>query len=425
MILRLYGLLMRCLQPVLRRKLARRAVLEPGYSHAIQERFGRYSQPPWPDDGKTIWVHAVSLGETRAAAVLLERLRKHLPGMRLLLTSGTATGRTEGERLLTEEDVQVWQPWDTPEAVRAFLDHFHPRLGILMETEVWPNMTAQCASADVPLVLANARMSEKSLRKSLSFGWLVRPAYQRLKAVWAQTEDDAARLRQLGAPVKAVLGNLKFDATPDSALLARGRIWRAASAKPVLMLASSREGEEQDLLHWLTEQPQAMQAVQCLIVPRHPQRFAEVASLALSHGFSVSARSSWQERPSAADIWLGDSLGEMASYYGLSDAALLGGSFASLGGQNLIEAAACACPVLMGPHTFNFSEVAELALRAGAAMRCNSLAEAAQTGVDLLADTARCRDMANAASRFAKAHQGAAHHTAAQIRSLLTWPARR
>ena len=435
MMRRLYACFMYIAQPLLRRKLARRGRHEPGYLVALEERFGHYTQAPWPVDDQTVWVHAVSLGETRAAAVLLARLRAQWPGMRLLLTHGTATGRAEGATLLRAGDAQVWLPWDTPAAVQRFLTHFRPRVGILLETEVWPNLVAACTQAAIPLVLANARLSAKSLRQAQRLAALSRPAYRRLTAVWAQTQDDADRLRSLGAPVHAVLGNLKFDATPDAAQCARGRGWRAQQGRPVVMFASSREGEETELLQIL----QSMRAsaleksesnatdfiatehrpVQWLIVPRHPQRFDEVAALIRSYGFSVSRRSAWGAQPEAADVWLGDSLGEMALYYGLSDAALLGGSFAPLGGQNLIEAAACACPVLMGPHTFNFSEAARLALAAGAAQRHASLAEAVVAAAALVQDATAQAIMAEAARRFAQAHRGAADRTVAALLALL------
>lgn len=416
-----YSLLMWLAQPLLRRKLRQRGRREPGYLAAVDERFGHYSGAPWPADGRTVWLHSVSLGETRAAAVLLARLRERLPGMRLLLTHGTATGRAEGARLLREGDVQVWQPWDTPAAVQRFLRHFRPAIGILMETEVWPNLSACCQRLDVPLVLANARLSEKSLRKAQRLAWLARPAYRSLSAVWAQTDNDAARLRQLGAPVQAVFGNLKFDAEPHVAQLAQGRDWHAALGRPVILFASSREGEEAELLALLQAHRAtgALPAVQWLIVPRHPQRFDDVAALVTAHGFTLSRRSGWQSRPELADVWLGDSLGEMALYYGLSDAALLGGSFAPLGGQNLIEAAACGCPVLMGPHTFNFEEAARLAQAAGAAVRTTDLAHALELALSLVTDTSRQAAMAQAATTFAQAHRGAADKTAAAVQGLL------
>ena len=407
----LYSLALWAAQPLLRRKLARRAVQEPGYGEAIEERFGAYEQPAEPLEGasRLVWLHAVSLGETRAAAALVAALRAQHPGMRLLLTHGTATGREQGRALLQPGDVQVWQPWDTPAAARRFLQQFRPRVGLLMETEVWPNLVAACSEAGVPLCLVNARMSEKSMHQALKLRWLSRPAYAGLHRVLAQTESDATRLRALGATVQAVTGNLKFDAAPDASLLAKGRSWHAAQSQPVLIFTSSREGEEQMLIDALRARP--VTGVQWLIVPRHPQRFDEVASLFVAAGYSVSRRSSWQAGPEAADIWLGDSLGEMALYYGLADVALLGGSFAPLGGQNLIEAAASACPVLMGPHTFNFAQAAEMAEADGAALRCADLTEAVGRACALVADIHGLDRTRSAALTWSLTHQGATQRT--------------
>ncbi len=437
-----YSLLMWLAQPLLRHKLRRRGAQEPGYLHAIPERFGHYTSAPNQESDGLIWIHAVSLGETRTAALLIAALRQQLPGMRLLLTHGTATGRAEGVKLLQAGDLQSWQPWDTPGAVARFLSQFRPRIGILIETEIWPNLALACQQRGVPLVLANARMSAKSQRQAQRLSWLSRPAFGALAAVWAQTEADAQRLRALGADVQGVLGNLKFDAAPDAALLARGRAWRVAQSRPVVLLASSREGEEEALLQLLQEfkpfkafEPGATgdtainsiaKDVQWLIVPRHPQRFDAVAALIEGHGFALERRSAWAEAgpptqtPTRPTLWLGDSLGEMALYYALADVALLGGSFAPLGGQNLIEAAACACPLLMGPHTFNFAQAAELALAAGAARRVDSLAQALQVLPALLEPSSPARvDMVNAAASFAQAHRGAVAKTSRAVRALL------
>ncbi|MDB5870821.1 MAG: putative transferase, Glycosyltransferase Family 30 [Ramlibacter sp.] len=415
MIRSLYSLLAIGAQPFLRRKLMRRGAAEPGYLLAVAERFGEYAAPAEPG---AIWIHAVSLGETRAAAILVGRLRKLRPGVRILLTHGTATGRAEGERLLREGDMQAWLPWDTRKAVQRFLNHFQPSVGILMETEVWPNLVAECKERDVPLVLANARLSDKSLAQAKRLTWLSRPAYAALAAVWAQTEGDALRLAQAGATVKGVFGNLKFDAQPDAPQLEQGRTWRAASHAPVIMFASSREGEEAEFFRVLRASSAKPQA-RWLVVPRHPQRFDEVASLAVQHGFSVSRRSQWGMQPEPADVWIGDSMGEMALYYGMADIALLGGSFAQLGGQNLIEAAACGCPIVMGPHTFNFAEAAQLAQEAGAALRVETMEEGVRSAVALAGDATRRDAAVQAASTFAGAHRGAAQKTAEAVFSLI------
>ncbi|WNO04495.1 3-deoxy-D-manno-octulosonic acid transferase [Rhodoferax mekongensis] len=445
----LYSLLTYAAQPWVRRKLARRAQVEPLYGQWIEERFGHYADAvdlaSWPAGGASgapvVWLHAVSLGETRAAAVLLARLREALPGMRLVLTHGTATGREAGKALLQPGDVQVWQPWDTPAAVGHFLARFRPDVGLLMETEVWPNLVAGCAQRGVPLCLVNARMSDKTYQESLRLRWLAGPAYRGLHAVWAQSEADAQRLSSLGATVQGVLGNFKFDATPDAALLAQGRAWRAGAGRPVLMFASSREGEEQMLLDVLKEKwplapaeyaraaPETIAnqsgqrtglPFQLLVVPRHPQRFAEVAQLFADAGYTVARRSQWGEAPETADVWVGDSLGEMALYFGMAHVALLGGSFAPLGGQNLIEAAACGVPVFMGPHLFNFTEASTLAAKAGAALRCEDIAHAVAEAAATAGDTARLQGMQDAALGLGAAHRGAAEKTATEVAAVLT-----
>ena len=428
--LQIYSAAMWALQPLLRRKLQRRGREEAGYLEAIEERFGYYTQAPKP--GGYVWVHAVSLGETRAAAVLLQALRAAQPGIRILLTHGTATGRAQGVSLLQEGDVQVWQPWDTPAAVQRFLTQFKPRVGIILETELWPNWVAQCNKTKVPLVLVNARMSEKSMHQAQRLAWLSRPAYLGLSAVLAQTQADAERLQTLGAKVDGVLGNLKFDAKPDATQLALAKTWKQKLNRPVVLFTSSREGEEAmwlDTLQALKDAPHDHQnhihAVHWLVVPRHPQRFDEVAALISERGWKVSRRSQWTDGPDAnnpddaSTIWLGDSLGEMALYYGLSDAALLGGSFAPLGGQNLIESTACGCPVIMGPHTFNFAEAAQLAEEAGAALRVEDMAQAVTTALQMVRFAPDENAHVQACHLFSQAHRGAAQRTAQALLPLL------
>lgn len=421
------------LQPLVRSKLRRRAVAEPLYGEHIAERFGHYSHATSvAGHGPLVWLHAVSLGETRAAAPLIKELRLALPGMRLLLTHGTASGREAGRSLLQPGDLQVWQPWDTVGAVRRFLLRFKPQLGLLMETELWPNLVAESARAGVPLCLVNARLSDKSLRQARRWGALGRATYGGLHAAWAQSPADAERLRRLGTPVRGVLGNFKFDATPDATQLAQGQAWRAAATRPVLMFASAREGEEAMLLEVLKKNrplapvdraPAAPEtiasAVQWLVVPRHPQRFDEVAALFTAAGYTVARRSQWGDAPVAADVWLGDSVGEMALYFGLAQAALLGGSFAPLGGQNLIEAAACGVPVFMGPHTYNFAEAAQLAAAAGAAFACGDLAQAVEQATALLHQPAALAQAHAAALGLGAAHRGAAQRTAQAVAAVL------
>jgi len=424
-----YGLLMRGLQPLLRRKLQRRGQQEPGYLHQVPQRFGCYDTTA-PQPG-AVWVHAVSLGETRAAGLLIDALRQRLPGMRLLLTHSTATGWAQGQSLLQAGDVQAWLPWDTPEATRRFLRHYRPRCGLLMETEVWPSLVQACQQQAVPLYLVNARLNDKSLRSAKRWAWLSGPAYRGLAGVLAQSDADAQRLSALGARVEAVLGNLKFDVKPQPQALSRAQQWRVqwtrqGQRRPVVMLASTREGEEALWLNALASNAWRAQAfadagVLWLLVPRHPQRFDEVHQLVQARGWSIFRRSAlpvdgqaWAEAASAVQVWLGDSLGEMPQYFHAADMALLGGSFMPLGGQNLIEAAAFGCPIIMGPHTFNFAEASSQAEAAGAAQRVAgmdgaldqalawlndraALARAQQAGLDMVAQSR------GAADRYAQA----------------------
>lgn len=414
---------MQWVKPLLRRKLRRRAKAEPLYGQFVAERFGFYTNA---SQAKWVWVHAVSLGETRTAGILLKGLRKSFPGMKLLLTHGTATGREEGLKLLQPGDVQVWQPWDSPDVVNRFLNAFKPHVGLILETEIWPNWVRCAKQFKVPLVLVNARMSDKSMRQALRWSSLMQPAYKGLSAVLAQTKDDADRLQTLGAHVSAVSGNLKFDAAPDLAQMTLGKAWRGRLTMPVLMLASSREGEErlwleawQDFRH---DHP-TLQA-QWLVVPRHPQRVDEVEQLFVQQGFKVTRRSSWASDQglltpvdtAMPTIFLGDSLGEMALYYSLADVALLGGSFEPLGGQNLIEAAACACPIVMGPHTFNFTDASQAAVQAGAAFRVATMREAIERALSLAQNTEALKVQSEKATWFASQHGGATQRTALAVR---------
>ena len=422
MMLALYSFVTWALQPFVRRKLKRRAALEPLYGEHIEERFGHYPAFAREANCPLIWIHAVSLGETRAAAILLPALRALIPDLQLLLTHGTATGRSDGAKLLRAGDIQVWQPWDTKSATDAFFAYFKPNMGILIETEIWPNLIAKAQAAHVPVTLVNARLSTGSLRQAHRWRWLARPAYQGLAAVYAQTTQDAQRLTSMGAKLEGVFGNLKFDAAPNTVQLEQAAVFRQSWTRPIILFASSREGEEALFLSALQALPDAKRhAVQWLIVPRHPQRFDAVANLIENAGFPVLRRSvtpRFDRLDSSSDacaIWLGDSLGEMSFYYGIANAALLGGSFEPLGGQNLIESLACGCPVIMGPHTFNFEEAAGLAAASSVAFRVDSFASA----IPCALQKAHQKELGKQASAFVMTHRGAAQKTAIAIWRLL------
>ncbi|MDE2145889.1 MAG: lipid IV(A) 3-deoxy-D-manno-octulosonic acid transferase [Burkholderiales bacterium] len=417
-----YALVLRLALPLYFARLWWRGRREPEYRRHWRERLGGGTgrQPP----GR-LWIHAVSLGEARAAAPLVQALRAQRPALALLLTHGTATGRDAGRALLQAGDAQAWLPYDTPGAVRRFLRRHRPCTGVLLETEVWPALLHAAQRAGVPMVLANARLSARSQARGQRLAALMRPAVAAIDAVLAQTAADAERLRALGAREVQVLGNLKFDMTPPPALLAQGGAWRAALGRAVVLAAATREGEAAPLLQAWAALPGPRPLL--LVVPRHPQRFDEVAALVPQAGLTAWRRSAWGHAgsPAAAardvDVWLGDSIGEMPLYYALADVALLGGSFAPLGGQNLIEAAACGCPLLMGPHTYNFAQAAELALAAGAAERCADLAAAVRRAVEVAADPARAAWSARALA-FAAEHRGAAARMAAAVLAVAERP---
>ncbi len=413
-----YSTLLRLGTPAYLARLWWRGRAEPNYRYAMGERLALGRVPASPG---AIWLHAVSLGETRAATALVQALRAARPGTRFVFTHGTATGLAAGKALMQPGDVQTWLPFDTPGAVRRFLTQQQPALGVLMETEIWPNLLLEAAKAQVPMVLANARLSERSARKGERFASLLRPAAERLTLALAQTEDDARRLRAAGVADVRVAGNLKYDLNPEPTHAARGQRWRQASRRAVVAMTNTRVGEEGPLLQAWGQLPTPRP--QLLLVPRHPQRFDEVAQMVLAAGLTLSRRSAWADdlpptEALATDVWLGDSLGEMALYYGAADVALLGGSFEPLGGHNLIESAASGCPIVLGPSTFNFAEAAELALAEGAAWRVASLPEGVALAMALLQDHTRLTAAADHARAFSARHRGAAERMAVQIADL-------
>jgi 3-deoxy-D-manno-octulosonic-acid transferase len=414
LLLAVYATVLRLATPLYLLRLWRRGRAEPGYRFRLMERLGFYpGRPPVPG---AVWLHAVSLGETRAALPLVEALRRAHPEIRLLFTHGTATGRAAGRKLMQDGDGQVWMPYDTPGATRRFLRHFQPGVGVLMETELWPAMMREAQRLDMPVLLANARLSERSAAKGQRLASLLHPAAARLALVLAQTVDDARRLREAGAPRVVVSGNLKFDMTPPPRLTAQGLQWRQDLRRPVVLAASTREGEEGPLLAAWAALPVPRPLL--LLVPRHPQRFQEAEALARMQGLTLHCRTDWDEHPPAdagmADVWVGDTMGEMPLYYACADVALLGGSFAPLGGQNLIEAAACGCPVVMGPHTFNFVQASKQALQARAALRVDDIQAGVKAAVQLATDPDR-HAWVQRALGFANAHRGAAALIAQQV----------
>lgn len=395
--------------------------MEPGYRQHIAERLGSYDQPA--QKHPLIWVHAVSVGETRAAEPLIEALLAEYPDHGILLTHMTPTGRATGADLFAhhgERLVQCYLPYDTNRMATRFFRHFKPRIGVLMETEIWPNLIAQANRHAVPLAVVNARLSERSLARGKRFASLMDEAAHGIACVAAQTEADAARLRKFGVNNVHVIGSVKFDVTPSETAIALGKSFRTRFGnRPVLLCASTRDGEEAMILDALPVLN--VPNVLLLIVPRHPQRFDEVAEMIAAYGLTLQRRSGFTDEPLPADVQvvLGDSMGEMFAYYAACDVAFIGGSLLPLGGQNLIEACALGKPAIVGPHTFNFDAITDDAVAAKAALRVQNASETMQQANRLLNDSRLRKTMGQNALIFAQRQRGATERTMALLEPLL------
>ena len=411
----LYSALLYFLLPFTAIKLLWRGLRQPAYLNHWSERYGFYSQAA---SQPLIWLHCVSVGETRAAKPLIEALLEKYPAHQILLTHATPTGREAGEQLFPHNKhpriSRCYLPYDTPDAVKRFLKHYQPALGLLMETELWFNLIASCKAQSIPLLLVNARLSERSARGYAKVGTLTTQGLNSLSAIAAQTEQDATRLKTLlGTAGKImVAGNLKFDVNPPADEAERGCYLRGLLGfkRPVFLAASTRDGEEALILEAIasSEIPNLL----TIIVPRHPQRFDEVATLLTKHSIAFCRRSEFSMGTVAGEIpncsvILGDSMGEMFTYYAACDVAFIGGSLLPLGGQNLIEASAMGKPVLIGPHTFNFSDATNQAVLAGAAIRVSDPQELKEELSALMHDAEARKIMSDAALLFSKSASGA------------------
>lgn len=426
--LRVYSLAWWLAMPVVLLRLWWRGRKEAGYRQHLAERFGWYAGAAL-NGHKILWLHAVSVGETRAAEPLIEALLAAYPAHTVLLTHMTPTGRATGRALFAKHGKRVLQsyvPYDTGWMVARFLRHFSPQICLLMETEVWPNLVARCVAQRVPVALLNARLSARSLRRSQRFAGLMGAAAHGLSCIAAQTAADAARLQQVGARNVHVTGSIKFDVVPPLAMLTLGAALRVQiGARPVLLCASTRDGEEALILDALQAAGALYDTVLLVLVPRHPQRFDDVAQLVSTRGLAMQRRSSFDATMAGAPVapevrvLVGDSMGEMFAYYAACDVAFIGGSLLPLGGQNLIEACALGKPVLIGPHTFNFAVVTEDAIAAGAAQRVADAAELLRVAATLLSQAQQRESARHAALAFAQRHRGATKRTLELLQALI------
>lgn len=434
-----YVVLVFFLQPLLAAYLLHRSLRQPDYRHHWRERFwgggaGRQAFAATEAPCLTLWLHAVSVGETQAAEPLLRawiaqaqqdlaRPQGTRPSIRLLLTHTTPTGRETGARRFADLPVdqfrQAYLPYDLPWTMARFLRWAQPDLGILMETELWPSLLKAAEARGLPMALINARLSQKSARQMHRFSLLARPSLARLRLLLAQTPADAQRFVSQGylGPLQ-VTGSLKFDVAVDEPQSELGRDWRRRWAHgQVWLVASSRDDEEAELFrawqaHWRGRtDPRPL----LLVVPRHPQRFDRVAELALAQGLALRRRRDLDlpalGLDTAVDVLLGDSLGEMQAYVAASDLVLIGGSLLPLGGQNPLEACAQGRPVFFGPSMFNFQSIARALQASGAGEQVASAAEFLARAEALMSDAQAYRSAAQAARGFSQAHRGASQRS--------------
>lgn len=406
MIRSVYTALYHALLPILLLRLHWRGRLQPEYRKRWRERFARGPVPK-----ADIWIHAVSVGEVNAAQPLVERLIHRHPALHIAITTGTPTGSARVRELFHDKVAHCYLPFDVPGATRRFLAGMAPQLGLVMETELWPNLFLSCVQRGLPLALVNGRLSARSARGYRSVPGLSRTTLQALSLALVQDNDTAARLRSLGLPKQriAVTGNLKYDHTPDPTQLAEGRALRRqlGEGRPWWIAASTHAGEETKLLsihqRLLTHRPECG----LIVAPRHPQRFDAVADEIRRLGLRLQRRSDGESPRPDCQVYLADTMGELGVGYAAADVAFVGGSLARVGGHNLLEALAAGTPALVGPHHWNFARITHDALAAGAALEVPSAAGLQATLLDLLQHSGHRQTMRDAAGPLLAHHRGA------------------
>ena len=420
MIRRLYSLLIYCAVPLATAAVLWRGLRDRSYWQGLSERFGwgrRLNSAP------AIWLHAVSLGEMSAAAPLVRALRSRYPQNPLVLTTATPTGRARARSLFGDTVDVRFLPYDTPGAVARFLDRVRPRLAIIMETELWPNLFKECERRGVPLVLASARLSAKSVSRYRRLGRLFRGIFSASSLIAAQTALDAERFVAIGAQSARthVLGNIKFDMELSAGVIAQGRELRASfgSARPTWIAGSTHAGEEEQVL---AAHEELRGSTLLILVPRHPDRFRAVADMLSSRGVRFTRRSSGILPDAATQVVLVDSVGELAAFYASADVAFVGGSLVPIGGHNLLEPAALGLPVLTGPYQSNGQDIARLLLQQGAALQVADALELAAALTRLLADPKERQRIGAVGRHIVESNRGSVARLLELIEPLMAGP---
>ncbi len=420
MVRRLYTLILCMLMPVVLGRLIWRGWRNREYWRRWGERFGRFSSP---EMNSPIWIHAVSVGEVRAAQPLVREIKQRWPAIPLLVTTTTPTGSEQVKALFGESVLHTYLPYDLPGPVKRFLDGAQPRLALIMETELWPNLFHGCASRKIPIIIANARLSARSLRGYRRVSSLIRETLRSIYLVAAQGEQDAERFRQLGMEADRirVTGSMKFDQPlPEGLQKHAGELRRRLGEKRMLWIAAStHQGEEEQILEAFRQVRREHPDCLLMLVPRHPERFGRVAELCSRAGFRVVRRSSGRPCDQDVDIFLGDTMGELMLFYAASDVAFVGGSLVPTGGHNMLEPAALGKPVIAGPHLFNFTEIAAAMERAGALCRVVDGTGLAEVTSRLLSSPEERAGMGEAGRRLVQQNRGALQRVLDLVRPCL------
>ncbi len=414
----LYSAALYLVLPLILLRLYWRGRGDPGYRQRWAERLGYVSPIPTG----CLWIHAVSVGETRAALPLIHALQACYPQVPLLVTTTTLTGSRQVRDALGDTVYHSYAPYDLPDAIRRFLQRTQPCLVVIMETELWPNWLHRCAVAGIPVLIANARLSERSARGYGRIRSLTAAMLRDVTLIAAQAEADAERFRELGAPHVHTVGNLKYDLALPAGLLEQGRRLRQelfGESRPVWIAASTHAGEEEQLLRALSLIRQRWPELLLVLVPRHPERFESVAALCQQQGYQLVRRSEQCTCNADIAVFLGDSMGELLLFYAAADVAFVGGSLVPTGGHNVLEPALLGLPVLFGPHMFNFTEIAKRLLAAEAAWRVTDTEALAMALDRLLSDPKYCKVAGERGKAMVESNRGALSRVMKLIRLML------
>ncbi len=419
----IYTLTMYLLTPVILYRLAVRGLHYREYFSRWRERFGFFPHPHIRD---SIWIHAVSMGEVNAAMPLIDALMQRYETAPFVITTVTPTGSERVRRVYGDRVFNVYLPYDLPASISRFLGRVRPRLAVIMETEIWPNLFFACQERNIPLIVANARLSEKSLRGYGPIRPLAHRALTSARYIAAQSATDAKRLRDLGAEPRrlGIVGNLKYDMSVPPELKQEARTMRKSwgPRRPVWIAASTHEGEEEPVLKAHTAVLRRFPDALLLLVPRHPERFRPVVQDCRSFGFATRTRSEDDLAASDTQCFVVDTLGELLRFYAAGDVAFVGGSLVPIGGHNVLEPAALSVPVIVGPKTFNFTEITNDLIEAGAAIRINEPDELGAVVVRLLADAPLRQRIGTAGRAAFEREQGGVLRTVGIVEHVLGEP---